>query len=131
MSPLDPAATTRAIAVSPQQAKYAEAVDRESGSELLVARTARAEADAAAAKAADGARATATVQSRHTGARRGPREWTAMKLSAPKQLTFLIAILAIIVGIALWVTGTTTEVAFWAAAAGGVLFAAGNVLKGL
>ena len=54
-----------------------------------------------------------------------------MKLSAPKQLTFLIAILAIIVGIALWVTGTTTEVAFWAAAAGGVLLAAGNVLKDL
>jgi len=54
-----------------------------------------------------------------------------MKLSAPKQLTFLIATLAIIVGIALWVTGTNTEVAFWAAAAGGGLLAAGNVLKGL
>ena len=30
MSPLDPAAMTQAIAASPQQAKYAEAVDRES-----------------------------------------------------------------------------------------------------
>jgi len=51
MSPLDPAAMTQAIAASPQQAKYAEAVDRESAYELLIARTARAEADAAAAKA--------------------------------------------------------------------------------
>jgi len=56
MSPLDPAAMSQAIAVSPQQATYAEAVDRESAYELLVARTARAEADAAAAKAADVAR---------------------------------------------------------------------------
>jgi len=54
MGPLDPAAMTQAIAVSPQQAKYAEAVDQESAYELLVARTARAEA--AAAKAADVAR---------------------------------------------------------------------------
>jgi len=56
MSPLGPAAMTQAIAASPQQAKYAEAVDRESAYELLIARTARAEADAAAAKAADVAR---------------------------------------------------------------------------
>lgn len=55
-SPLDPAAMTQAIAASPQQAKYAEAVDRESAYELLIARTARAEADAAAATAADVAR---------------------------------------------------------------------------
>jgi len=92
---------------------------------------AQARADAAEAKAADVARVTVTAHNRHTGARRDTREGTVMKLSAPKQLTFLIAILAIIVGIALWVTGTTTEVAFWAAAAGGVLLAAGNVLKGL
>jgi len=59
MSPLDPAAMTQAIAASPQQAKYAEAVDRESAYELLIARTARAEADAAAATAADAAAATA------------------------------------------------------------------------
>jgi hypothetical protein len=56
MSPLDPAAMAALISASPQQAAYAQAVDRESAYELLVARTARAEADAAAAKAADLAR---------------------------------------------------------------------------
>jgi hypothetical protein len=56
MSPLEPATMTALVTVSPQQAAYAHAVDRESAYELLVARTARAEADAAAAKAADLAR---------------------------------------------------------------------------
>jgi len=56
MSPLTPEALTAAVAASPQAARYAAAVDRESAYELLRARTARAEADAAAAKAADAAR---------------------------------------------------------------------------
>jgi DNA helicase HerA-like ATPase len=56
MSPLDPTVMSQTIAASPQQAKYAAAVDRESAYELLTARTARAEADAAATKAADAAR---------------------------------------------------------------------------
>lgn len=56
MSPLAPEALAAAVAASPQSAQYAAAVDRESAYELLKARTARAEADAAAAKAADAAR---------------------------------------------------------------------------
>jgi hypothetical protein len=54
-----------------------------------------------------------------------------MKLGAPKQITFFIAVLALIVGIALWLTGSQTEVAFWATAAGGVLLALGIMVKDL
>ncbi len=56
MDPLDAATMTAQVAASPQQARYATAVDRESAYELLTARAARAEADAAASAAADTAR---------------------------------------------------------------------------
>ena len=59
MDPLDPAAMNAQVAASPQQARYAAAVDRESAYELLSARAARAQADAAAAAAADQARTEA------------------------------------------------------------------------
>ena len=61
MSPMDAAAMTAAVAASPQQVRYAAAVDRESAYELLTARSARAEADAAASAAADTARKEAEV----------------------------------------------------------------------
>ena len=56
MDPMDPAAMNAQVAASPQQARYAAAVDRESAYELLTARAARAQADAAAAAAAEQAR---------------------------------------------------------------------------
>lgn len=56
MSPADPAAMQAMVAASPQSARYAAPVDRQSAYELLTARAARAEADAAAAAAADAAR---------------------------------------------------------------------------
>jgi DNA helicase HerA-like ATPase len=56
MSPADPAAMEAMVAASPQSARYAAPVDRQSAYELLTARAARAEADAAAAAAADAAR---------------------------------------------------------------------------
>ncbi|NTW40481.1 MAG: DUF853 family protein, partial [Cellulomonadaceae bacterium] len=56
MAPMEQAAMSALVAASPQQARYASAVDRESAYELLTARTARAEADAAASAAADTAR---------------------------------------------------------------------------
>jgi DNA helicase HerA-like ATPase len=56
MDPMDPAAMNAQVSASPQQARYAAAVDRESAYELLTARAARAEADAAAAAAAEQAR---------------------------------------------------------------------------
>lgn len=46
MAPMDPAAMSAAVAASPQSARYAEAVDRESAYELLTARAAQAEAEA-------------------------------------------------------------------------------------
>lgn len=54
-----------------------------------------------------------------------------MRLSAPKQLVFLIAVIAIIVGIVLWLMGQNTDIAFWVTAGGGVLLALANMLKGL
>ncbi len=54
-----------------------------------------------------------------------------MRLSAPKQIVFLIAIIAIIVGIVLWLMGQNADIAFWTTAAGGVLLALSNMLKGL
>ena len=54
-----------------------------------------------------------------------------MKLSAPKQLVFLIAVLAIIVGIVLWLIDQNRDIAFWVTAAGGVLLALANMLKGV
>ncbi|HMO11723.1 MAG TPA: DUF853 family protein, partial [Actinotalea sp.] len=56
MAPMEPAAMQATIAASPQGARYATAVDRESAYELLTARAARAEADAAASAAAEQAR---------------------------------------------------------------------------
>jgi DNA helicase HerA-like ATPase len=56
MAPLDPAVAQAAVAASPQHARYGAALDRESAYELLTARAARAEADAAASAAADRAR---------------------------------------------------------------------------
>ena len=61
MDPMPAAAMAAAVAASLQQSRYATAVDRESAYELLTARTARAEADAAAAVAADAARKEAEV----------------------------------------------------------------------
>lgn len=46
MAPMDPAAMSAAVAASPQSARYATAVDRESAYELLTARAAQAEAEA-------------------------------------------------------------------------------------
>lgn len=46
MAPMDPAAMTAAVAASPQSARYATAVDRESAYELLADRAAQAEAEA-------------------------------------------------------------------------------------
>lgn len=46
MAPMDPAAMSAAVTASPQSARYAEAVDRESAYELLTARAAQAEAEA-------------------------------------------------------------------------------------
>ncbi len=66
MDPLDAATTTALVAASPQQARYATAVDRESAYELLTARAARAEADAAASAAADDG-----AQGGRSGRRRG------------------------------------------------------------
>ena len=56
MEPLDAPTMAAMVSSSPQHVRYASAVDRESAYELLTARTARAEADEAAAKAADLAR---------------------------------------------------------------------------
>ena len=56
MSPADTAAMQAMVAASPQSARDAAPVDRQSAYELLTARAARAEADAAAAAAADAAR---------------------------------------------------------------------------
>lgn len=46
MAPMDQAAMSAAVAASPQSARYATAVDRESAYELLTARAAQAEAEA-------------------------------------------------------------------------------------
>ncbi|WP_372594360.1 helicase HerA-like domain-containing protein, partial [Actinotalea sp.] len=53
MAPAGAEAMTALVAASPQGARYATAVDRESAYELLTARAARAEADATAAAAAE------------------------------------------------------------------------------
>ncbi|KGM16132.1 ATPase [Actinotalea fermentans ATCC 43279 = JCM 9966 = DSM 3133] len=51
MSPMEAGAMTAAVAASPQAARYAEAVDRESAYELLTARAERAAAEAERAEA--------------------------------------------------------------------------------
>ena len=63
MGPADPAAMIATIETSPLQAKYSEAVDRESAREKLAARL---EAGAAAARAEDPTRATTPADGRST-----------------------------------------------------------------
>ena len=92
MAPMDAAAMSAAVAASPQDARYAAAVDRESAYELLTARADRAAADAEAAEAAELARkeAAAAEAAAKKEADRRARETARNRSSARSGLDSLL-----------------------------------------